>query len=81
MTSPESASPFPNEDGVRYERVDDLTVNVYIEGGGDRTVRPSHPAVRKIIERDRAQIDELIARVRREQDQLNARRRQKPKPD
>jgi hypothetical protein len=81
MTTPATSSPSPNENSVRYERVDDLTVNVYIDGQGDTTVRPWSPSVRKILERDREQIAELIARFRREQERLKAKPPQPPKAD
>ena len=61
----------PNNDGVRFERVDCLTVNVYVEGPGDTTRGPCHPAVQKILDRDRQQIAELIAINRHEQERLN----------
>jgi hypothetical protein len=78
MMTPEDSSPLPNEEGVRYERIDDLTVHVYVEGPGDTNVRRAHPAVQKILERDREQIAEMIARTRREQERLNARQQTKP---
>jgi hypothetical protein len=73
MTTAEDFFPMPQDDGVRYERIDDMTVHVYVEGPGETTVRPAHPAVQKILERDREQIAELLARTRREQERLNAR--------
>lgn len=81
MTTPVVAAALPDDDGVRYERVDDLTVNVYVEGPGDTTVRPAHPAVQKILERDREQIAQLIARVRCEQEKLHARHCSPSGPD
>lgn len=72
MNLPTAAS-GPDNEHVRYERVDDLTVNVYVEGPGDTTTRPAHPSVQKILERDREQIAQMIARTRREQEELNAR--------
>jgi hypothetical protein len=73
MTTPAVSSALPDDDGVRYERVDDLTVLVYVEGADDTTVRPAHPAVQKMLERDHEQIAQMIARTRREQDRLNTR--------
>ena len=62
---------------VYYDRVDDLTVNVYVEGPGDTTVRPASAAARAARERDSALIASFIARTRQEQEKLNAR---KPPP-
>jgi hypothetical protein len=62
----------PSDEGVRYERVDDLTVNMYVEGPGDTTVRPASAARQAARERDRELIARLIARTRQEQDKLNA---------
>jgi hypothetical protein len=62
---------WPDDDGVRYERVDDLTVNIFIEGPGDTTVRPALPAMQRILERDRDEIAQLIARTRQEQEKLH----------
>lgn len=64
----------PSDEGVHYERVDDLTVNMYVEGPGDRTVRPASASARAARERDRELIARLIARTRQEQDKLNAHR-------
>lgn len=64
----------PTDPGVHYERVDDLTVNMYVEGPGDTTVRPASAAARAARERDRELIARLIARTRQEQDKLNARK-------
>jgi hypothetical protein len=63
--------PEPADKDVRYERVDSLTVHVFVEGAGDTTVRPASAAVKKMLERDREQIAELIARAKREQEKLN----------
>ncbi len=40
ITSPNG----PSDEGVHYERVDDLTVNMYVEGPGDTTARPASAA-------------------------------------
>ena len=72
MTAPTASSGSDN-DNVRYEQVDDLTVNVYVEGPGDTTARPAHPAVQQMLKRDREQIAQMIARTRCEQEALNAR--------
>ena len=72
MTTPNTSSALPDDDGVRYERVDDLTVNMYVDGPGDTTVRPAHPVVQKMLERDREQIAQMISRARSEQEKLNA---------
>jgi hypothetical protein len=67
-----TSSAHPDDNDVRYERIDDLTVNMYIEGLGDTTVRPSHPAVQQALQRDHEQIAQLIARTKCEQEKLNA---------
>ena len=54
------------------KRVDDLTVNMYVEGPGDTTVRPASAAAQAARERDRELIARLIARTQQEQDKLNA---------
>jgi hypothetical protein len=64
----------PSDEGVHYERVDDQTVNMYVEGPGDTTVRPASAAAQAARERDRELIARLIARTRQEQDKLNARK-------
>jgi hypothetical protein len=53
--------------------VDDLTVNMYVDGPGDTTVRPASAAAQAARERDRELIARLIGRTRQEQDKLNAR--------
>jgi len=67
----------PSDEGVHYERVDNLTVNMYVEGPGDTTVRPASAASQAARERDRELIARLIARTRQEQEMLNTR---KPPP-
>ena len=81
MTTPKTPSEFPNEEGVRYERVDSLTVNVYIDGPGDTTVRPPTPSRLKELERDRELIAEMNARVRRDQEKLKGRSNAPSNPD
>jgi hypothetical protein len=78
MTASNSSAPLPKDDGVRYERVDDLTIHVYVEGLGDTTVRPPSPARVKQREADRANIERLVAWAKREQEIFNARQPQSP---
>jgi hypothetical protein len=75
MATSNVPSPLPNEEGVRYERIDDLTVHVYVEGPGDTTVRPPTPARVQQREADRANIERLVAWAKREQEKLNAHQR------
>jgi hypothetical protein len=81
MTSCNPSPPLPTDDGVRYQRVDDLTVHVYVEGPGDTTVRPPSPARVKQREADRANIERLVAWAKREQEIFNARQQQPPQLD
>ena len=39
----------PSDKGVHYERVDEVTVNMYVEGPGDTTVRPASAAVQAAL--------------------------------
>ena len=64
----------PSDKGVHYDRVDNLTVNMYVDGPGDTTVRPASAAAQAARERDRELIARLIARTRQEQDTLRARK-------
>jgi hypothetical protein len=81
MTISSASSGLPNEDGVRYERVDDLTINVYVEGPGDTTVRPPTPARVKQREADRENIERFVAWAQREQEKLSASKRELPNPN
>jgi hypothetical protein len=80
MTVPNAPSPA-NDDGVRYEYIDDLDVLVYVEGQGDTTAGLPHPAVQKILNRDRDKIAQLVAWAKRQQEELDARQRQPPQPE
>jgi hypothetical protein len=77
MVSP----PGPSGEGVHYERVDDLTVNMCVDGPGDTSVRPATAAAQAARERDRELIARLIARTRQEQDKLNVRKSPPPPSD
>jgi hypothetical protein len=68
-------SPANNDDDFEHEHV------IYLDDSGDTTVRPVSAASLKIRERDREEIVVLLAWVKRQQEELEARRQRQPKPD
>lgn len=63
-----NSSAVPHEDSVHYERVDGLTVNIFVDGPGETVSQPAHPDVMKMLGLNRLQVEELVARARREQE-------------
>jgi hypothetical protein len=63
--------------------LDNIEMEVYIcdEGPGDTTVRPADPAVQKMMDADRKNIELMVAWAKREQEKIYARQHAQRQPD